>query len=441
MKRKKVLAVSVCLVVILSGCGLGDEIPKYTVKHDEGAEPWGLQDAMVTSVSNVLEEQQEMIAPVLHEVELEADILGIYETSGDVEGERKIVTSQLTAGKEYEVTARILLSANAEAILGQELDFLLELPTVVEKGKKSTLGIAVFAGGVAMMRNEFAVTAPAHDLCLGYVPGTYSVTMNGMCIEPTPGDVLWNEDMAQQGQSLDYLTRVDRQLGVCEYILSYRVQTEILDAQDSAVAMQMAEPISIRLEGISHQYADARDKASALLALNDCLRDNYLMQETILCEGTVYMAVEVFLPDWAREYASQHGLAVTWYNYSTAPGCGIGVSLPMFPDNLGHVEASFENLRLTPLVGEGTENTVGALMPYPMTPLSIWAKKENEVFLLENLAFTEMPTEMTEELRMGRSSTTQLLGGEIIEKLPASGRFYVVLGTDLICVESDVSEE
>lgn len=437
---RKVLATCVCLIVILSGCGLEDEIPSYTVKHEEGVGSWGLRDAMNESsdvAKAVLMEQPEIQAE-LSELELEADILGIYEIPDGAEGERKTATSQMTAGKEYEVTARIMLSA--DAVLGQELDFLLELPTVIEKGKKSEFIVAVFANGSATIRNEFAVTASAHDLHLEYVPETYRVARNGASIELAAGDLLWNEDINQQKQSLDYLMRVDQRLGVYEYILSYHVRAEILDEQQEDVVLQMTESMGARLEGISHQYADSRDKTSAALALNDCLRDNYFMQETILCEGTVYMAVEVFLPDWAREYAEQYGLAVTWYDYLDAPGCGIGVSLPSFPDNLGHVEASFENLRLTPLIGEGTKDTVGALTPYPVTPLSVWAKKENEVFALENLALVEMPTEMVEEPRMGRQCVTQILGGEIIEKLPANNRFYVVIGTDLVCVEEDVSE-
>lgn len=35
----------------------------------------------------------------------------------------------------------------------------------------------------------------------------------------------------------------------------------------------------------------------------------------------------------------------------------------------------------------------------------------------------------------------QVLGGEIIERLPASNRFYIVIGTDLICVENEDASE
>lgn len=445
MKRWRGILIVTCLtVVLLSGCALEDEQIKFVATRDEGVEPWGLQDAMVGSSNmtrTVSEEQLEEKQTEFPEVELEADILGIYEISDGAEGERKTVTSRLSAGKEYEITARVLLATDAEAVLGQELDFLLELPTVVEKGKKSELVVAVFANGAAVIRNEFAVTAPAHDLRLEYVPETYIVVRNNVKLELEAGDVLWNEDANHQKQSLDYLTKMDRQLGVYEYILSYHVRTEILDTQQDEVLMQVAESMSIRLEGISHQYSDSRDKSSALLALNDCLRDNYFVEETFLCEGAIYIAVEVFLPDWAREYAEQYGLVVTWYNYLDAPGCGIGASLPIFPDNLGHVEASFENLRLTPIMIEEAKDTVGALTPYPVTPLSVWAKKENEVFALENLALIEMPTEVVEEPRMGRQCVTQVLGGEIIERLPASNRFYIVIGTDLICVENEDASE
>lgn len=143
MKRWRGILIVTCLtVVLLSGCALEDEQIKFVATRDEGVEPWGLQDAMVGSSNmtrTVSEEQLEEKQTEFPEVELEADILGIYEISDGAEGERKTVTSRLSAGKEYEITARVLLATDAEAVLGQELDFLLELPTVVEKGKKPNL--------------------------------------------------------------------------------------------------------------------------------------------------------------------------------------------------------------------------------------------------------------------------------------------------------------
>lgn len=66
-------------------------------------------------------------------------------------------------------------------------------------------------------------------------------------------------------------------------------------------------------------------------------------------------------------------------------------------------------------------------------------KKADEVFALECLTLLEAPSEVdvVEDLRINRSTVTQILGGEIIEKLPATNRFYVVAGADLVCVEGD----
>lgn len=439
--RKWQSVIALCLVMLLSGCGMEDELPQYIVKHDEGIAPWSLQDTATTSTQSVLERGQGIILEFA-DLELEADILGIYEISEEAEGEHQTATSLLVAGKEYEVDARILLSAEAEAILGQELDFLLACPTVVEKNKKSVFEVKVFANGALVLANEFAATATAHDLRVEYVPETYALTRNGeVSVELAAGDMIWNEDAESQVQMLDYLTRVDQQLGVYEYRLSYRIRTEMLATQQETALAQAEDPIQVYLCGISHQYADDRDRTSALLALNDCLRDNYMMQESILCEGTAYLTAEVFLPDWAREYAEQYGLLVTWYNYDV-PGCGIGVSLPAFPDNLGHAEASYENLELSPLAISRTEGDVtGALTPTPVTPLSIWTKKENEVFALESLILANMPSESVAEPRNERSAVTQLLGGEIIKQLPASNMFYIVVGADLICIEDVASTE
>ncbi len=438
MKKWRVVMI-VILAVLLSGCGMEDEVPAFVAKHDEGIVPWTMQEAMTPSEVAAMEEEQGM-KPEPLDVELEADILGIYEISESAEGERMTATSRLTAGKEYEITARILLSAEAEAVLGQELDFLLTCPTVVEQGKKSEFTVSVFANGAEQISNAFTATSTAYDLSVSYVPESYHIKKGDSTVKLAAGDVLWNEDVGRQ--TLDYLTKVNQQLGVYEYTLSYRVQVEMLDTQRKEVAEQAASPISVRLEGISQQYADDRDKTSALMALNDCLRDNYFMRESMLCEGTAYLTVEVFLPDWAREYAEQYGLVLTWYNYQDAPGCGIGVSLPAFPDNLGHAEASLENIALTvaPTVnGKVMDDLTGALTPCPTTPISIWSKKADEVFALECLTLLEAPSEVdvVEDLRINRSTVTQILGGEIIEKLPATNRFYVVAGADLVCVEGD----
>lgn len=451
MKRKKqILAVGGILMLTLSGC-TGDMPTEFVAVHDEGITTWEIADATMSELTES-EPVLEQGAGELEKVDLEADIVGIYEISEDVEEsdaqaasayfadedifyyagdarEQKFATSRLTAGKEYEISARVLLSTENETILGQELDFLLTCPTLVEQDKKSNLTVSIWANGSMLVTHDFAVTATSSDLTLQYVPETYTVHRNGAKITPESGDLLWNEDLVQQQQTLDYLTCIDRQLGVYEYTLSYHVRAEISEEGKQETELWTNEPISLSLRGISQEYEDERDRTSALLALNDCLRDNYLMRESLQAEGTAYLVAEVHLPEWAREYAEEHGLLVSWYNYDV-PGCGIGVNLPSFPDNLGHVEKSFNDLTITTIL-LGEPDAVGMLMPCPATPLSIWVDDPDADLKVRNLTLQAMPEEIVPEPRYERSRTTQLLGGEIIKQLPTSGSFYIVIGTDI----------
>ena len=427
-RKWQVVVVGMALTVFLGGCTEGD-IPRIVARHDEGITPYGLQNVSVVAKEEKLEIAE---TPELPAVELEADILGIFEIPEDAEatGGRMAATSQLVAGKDYEITARVLLSTEAEKILGQELDLLLTCPTVVEKGKKATFAVGVLANGSMLLEKEFAVTATAHDVAVEYLPETYAAERNGAVMLFRTGDVIWNENVEKREQTLDFLTSIDHNLGVYEYTLSCQVRTEMLEEQQAEAAEQAANPIYLQLVGVSQQYADDRDKTSALMALSDCLRGGYFKPELIVCEGTVYLVADVILPDWAREYAEKNGLLVSWYNYDVT-GCGLGVSLPAFPDNLGHAEASFENLTLGAPITNPFEGYEGALTPYPVTPLSVWYENVEAVFAMENLAMIEMPTDMVSEPRRGRSCATQLLGGEMIKALPETGHFYIVLGTDL----------
>lgn len=245
MKKWRVVMI-VILAVLLSGCGMEDEVPAFVAKHDEGIVPWTMQEAMTPSEVAAMEEEQGM-KPEPLDVELEADILGIYEISESAEGERMTATSRLTAGKEYEITARILLSAEAEAVLGQELDFLLTCPTVVEQGKKSEFTVSVFANGAEQISNAFTATSTAYDLSVSYVPESYHIKKSDSTVKLAAGDVLWNEDVGRQ--TLDYLTKVNQQLGVYEYTLSYRVQVEMLDTQRKEVAEQAASQLACGWRG------------------------------------------------------------------------------------------------------------------------------------------------------------------------------------------------
>ncbi len=436
MKKWWKMVFWVCFWAIAStGCAGDDRYVEFSAEHDADIGFYDLMEALTVSAAPV-EERQEVVE--LPDVELEANILGIYEVTEDnAENQQKDAISQLGADKEYEVVARVLLSANSDLVLGQELDFLLTLPTVVEKDKKSDLTAMVFIDAVAATMDDFSITSMTEDLRLDYVPETYHIVRNSSAnVELYAGDVVWNEDADWQEQTLDYVTTVNQRLGVHEYILSYHLRSVALNANQEAAVMREAEPVNVQLKGISHQFSNGvNGKEVAAMALNDCLREDYFIRESMASDGAAYLVVEVTLPDWAREYAEQYGLALTWYNYSNVPGCGIGVSLlAAFPDNYGHAEASLKGLNLLPITGDVLEYD-GVLIPYPTAPLSVWYEDETSRF--KNLAVIEMPTEGTEEPRMERTSFTQLLGGEIIEEIPEDNSFYVVMGTDLMNVKRE----
>lgn len=434
MRKLQKLALCACLVVVLSGCAGNSDYGEFTVEQDDKIESYKSLHDMLVAPADVEEEQEETTVE-LPDVELEADILGIYKVSEDAGAQRDYVVSRLAPG-EYEVEARILLSADAESILDQELDFLLTVPTVVEKGKKSEFTTMVFIDAVAAAMDDFAITSTMCDLRLDYIPDTYRIVRNSKAsVNLATGDMKWTEDADWQEQTLEYATTINQQLGVHEYIISYHVMATALDAQQEEAVVKEEEPVSVKLKGISRQLSqdDESSKIVASIALNDCLRESYFVHESMLSEGVAYVVVEVTLPNWAREYAEQYGLALTWYNYLDAPGCGIGVSLPALPDNYGHAEASLEDLRLVPIVMDGNMDIVGMLTPYPTAAVSVWCEDEFSAF--SNLAIMDMPMEGAAEPRLNRTGFTQLLGGEIVEKIPANGRFYVVMGTELTSTE------
>lgn len=434
MKKWHIAIVASGLMFCLSGCNLSSEPINFIAKADEGITPWSMSNETVAAAIEPTDVSNKTTAE-LPDVQLEADILGVYEIS-DIEDMHNLPISQLTAGKEYEVTARILLSTQSDAIMGRQLDFMLECPLWAESGKSSALAVEVFADGSALLRHEFTITTTADNLHLSYVPGTYQIWQSGdVHVELLPEMMIWNENERQKRQTLEYLLTPSQQLEIYEYFVSYRIKAEVSTEQQSEAEERAENPITLRLRGISQVYSDARDTTSASWALNDCLKEDYMRPESILCDGTVYLVAEINLPTWAREYAQKYGLKVTWYNYHDAPGCGIGVTLPNLPDNLGHVEESYTDLVLNTLLLEN-EGMIGTLMPYPTTPLSIWSPSgTDEAFSSENLGMIAMPTEGRFDSRFERDVVSQLLGGEIIAQLPDDGRFYIAIGVDLVGVD------
>lgn len=424
MKKRYFVMMALSLSLLLGGCGPLSEPVEFYVKSDSGVTAWGIdgsesQPAVNVTVVDATEKVE------LPEVELEIDILGLYEVleSGEVS---QNASSILVAEKEYEVWARIMLASDAEGILGQELDFLLRCPTVVEVDKKSNFVVQVLTNGGVLDGREFAVTTTAHDLRLDYLPETYSICQGNLNLETQ--DVIWYENPSMREQTLDYFIKVDQSFKVYEYTLKYRVQASVLDEQQEIASQQANNPITMELKGVSHQFVDERDEYDARYALLDCLRDDYMFPESIGSAGSIYLVSEVTLPDWAREYALENGLLVTWYHYKDDIGCGVGVSLPNFPENLGHQEVNLHNLVLDTLVYVDDPDAVGILVDYPASPLSIW--KQDSDGDLELVKLAQISTENV-KIDAERKSYSYLLDGEVCAALPEDGEFYLVLGTEM----------
>lgn len=426
--KKRYFAIAVFLLsALLSGCGDMSKPLEFYVKGDSGVAVWGVENDQLGSDELMLEETPQL-EPELPDVELEADIVGLYEVlqSGQLSGN---VSSVLSVDKEYEVWARVVLTSSADEILGQELDFLLRCPTVVKADKKSNFAVQLLANGSVLDGREFAVTSTAYDLRLDYIPETYSICQGN--IDLTVQDVIWYENPKLQEQTLDYFIKVDQSFKVYEYTLKYRVKTSMLDGQQETANEQAQNPISMELKGISHILSSDEGEQNDIIAqyvLLDCFRDNYMFPESIGCAGSIYLVSEVTLPDWARDYAIENGLIVTWYHYENDIGCGVGLSLPNFPENLGHHEVNLHNLVLNTLVYVDEPNAIGILVDYPVSPLSIWRQRDDGGFELINLA--QMPTEST-EVNSERKSYSYLLDGESCASLPSGEKFYLVLGTEM----------
>lgn len=136
--KKRYFAIAVFLLsALLSGCGDISKPLEFYVKGDSGVAVWGVENDQLGNDELMLEETPQL-EPELPDVELEADIVGLYEVlqSGQLSGN---VSSVLSVDKEYEVWARVVLTSSADEVLGQELDFLLRCPTVVKADKNLTL--------------------------------------------------------------------------------------------------------------------------------------------------------------------------------------------------------------------------------------------------------------------------------------------------------------
>ena len=439
-KRYKIIALSVGAILCLSGCNARESEPdRYVVVNDEGMTVAGLTAENLTTSAT---ERPNFGTIQQEDLELEADFLGLYEVL-DSDEIAEIPSSQLIADKTYEARARILLSTDSETIVGHNLEFLLTSPLKLEKGKKADFEVQMLVDEAIMAIDDFAVAA-TQEVNLEYAPESYRIRQSGKVRVPVSSeDVIWNVHAPEQLQTLSYQTQLDQKMGVYEYTLKFWIEVKVADTQQAISLDAELEPIQLELKGIRQEFVDEpSNNVTEMRVLASYLSGDYLASETIYANGCIYLVAEAELPDWARRYAEEYGLMVTWYNYRDSAGCGVGLSLPYFPDNLGHVEESFQDLAIVALKSENPDAVGGELVSYPTLPLTLWQQDETQAFGVAEIATLVMPTEGDRDPRQNRDCVTQFVGGEIVEQFPQDEPFYIILGTNLAYItEDDTAEE
>lgn len=442
MKKYAQIAITLLLAVTLSGCAFGEAPTDFAVRQDDGVSAWSAESALEretqqpTEVAEELPDETEMLGEGTS-LEVEVDVLGIFplvETETETGGTELVATLHptacLEANREYEVWTRVLIWQ--EPLVGQETTRAVNLgmfcPSRVGAAAKTGLAAAVTPeDGGTVRAEDFTVTTLAYDLAVEYVPDSMTVYQQNRKTPMVLNDAGWGYVPGAEMMQISGAVNLSCQVRATELTVCYRIKTEILSSQLTEVAQRAEEPLRIKYLGFVQTLDTLITADTALAALQEQQREDYLLPEQVQAEGTVYLITEVTIPAWAREFVQEYGLKLAYFCYldGTSGEYGISVELENFPRDHGYAE------KLVELAFEQREYRLVTLDSMPKTPVTLWV--EDETGGLSLAAEIKNLTEFSYDATTNREEQSRLLTGGNIAPLVEGGKFYLVTAYEVEC--------
>lgn len=444
MKKNAQITIMLLLTtMMLSGCAFGEAPTDFAVRQDDAIAAWTAEGALEreaqppTSAAETLPTEAEASNEGIS-LEVEVDVLGIFPleereddaTETESETMRRPV-SCLEADHKYEVWTRVLIwqdTTDASDNL-RTINLGMLCPTVVlATGKAELAALVTPEDGMTVSDEGLSVTTLAYNLSVAYVPDSLTVYQSNRKTAIVLNDAGWGYVPGVDTMQISGAVNLSRQVRAVELTVCYQIETTVLSSQIEEARERAEDPIRIKYLGfVQKTVDDTATTEQALLALQECQKEDYMLPEQAQPGGMVYLVTEVELPEWSRPFINEYGLKLTYFRYLDGKSgeYGISVELENHPRDHGYAE------KVIGLAFETDSYRFVTLDSMPATPITLWTDDVEGGFAL--VAEVKGMTDFSYESATNREEQSRLLIGGNMPEAVAGGQFYLVTAYAVEC--------
>ena len=440
---------------LLTGCGEVETVSGIKINPEHELQPWSASEATSDGTETVSANPMAITAADLSLQDVaQADInlLGIREVDDSDGATDGIVTALLEPGKEYEITAQIMLTL-AESADGEEaFEVRLEFPNLLlKRGTDQALTAQVCTEtGSVLTEDFFQLSALAYDMVLEYTMDTLELgriwSGNETADYQLSTDATW-ECTASPNEDVSCIICPIKASGwtTAQYLLRCRIRATVADERQAELSEHANNPVTLEFLGFSQGDTLGDDADVTNVALVDCLREDYFLPEELSFpeeelsieewgQQAAFLVAEVNLPEWAYREAAEQGLSIEQYSHpgsETGRNYSMRVILEGYPDNCGTAIAEIA------IPQEVAGNHGFALSDIvPVTPLAIWKSTDDSQSPPELIGLRYLMNPHY-DLASGCEVVCYQMSGAEVEQ--SEGHFYLVIGYGLDFSEGGIT--